>query len=125
MLQYVSNRAVLSRSPLITIVILRLGRAKSHIVFCDTDLNTIPGVYLNAYQNFLVVAMRMHHYLRSWGANIHKNLKYIHSMSQLFSSDSFRIMMNRRIRDNTTSGSVYVCGDAQQGIEQGIYSSRG
>ena len=63
----------------------RLGRAKSHIIFCDTDLNTIPGVYLNAYQNFLVVAMRMHHYLRSWGANIRKNLKFIHSMAQLFS----------------------------------------
>jgi hypothetical protein len=62
----------------------RLGRAKSHIIFCDTDLNTIPGVYLNAYQNFLVIAMRMHHYLRSWGANIRKNLKFIHSMSWLF-----------------------------------------
>jgi hypothetical protein len=62
----------------------RLGRAKSHIIFCDTDLNTIPGVYLNAYQNFLVIAMRMHHYLRSWGANIRKNLKFIYSMSRLF-----------------------------------------
>lgn len=62
----------------------RLGRAKSHIIFCDTDLNTIPGVYLNAYQNFLVIAMRMHHYLRSWGANIRKNLKFIHSMPGLF-----------------------------------------
>jgi hypothetical protein len=40
-------------------------------------------VYLNAYQNFLVIAMRMHHYLRSWGANIRKNLKYIHSKSRL------------------------------------------
>jgi hypothetical protein len=29
--------------------------------------------------------MRMHHYLRSWGANIRKNLKFIHSMPQLFS----------------------------------------
>ena len=62
----------------------RLGRAKSHVIFCDTDLNTIHGVYLNAYQNFLVVAMRMHHYLRSWGANIRKNLKFIHSMPWLF-----------------------------------------
>jgi hypothetical protein len=72
---------------------LRLGRAKSHIIFCDTDLNTIPGVYLNAYQNFLVVAMRMHHYLRSWGANIRKNLKFIHSMAQLFS----RLLPNHEV----------------------------
>src|SRR6266702_796352 len=61
----------------------RLGRAKSHIIFCDSDLNTLPGVYLNAYQNFLAIGMRMHHYLRSWGANIHKNVKFIHSMSSL------------------------------------------
>ena len=73
--------------------IFRLGRAKSHIIFCDTDLNTIPGVYLNAYQNFLVVAMRMHHYLRSWGANIRKNLKFIHSMAQLFS----RLLPNHEV----------------------------
>ena len=72
----------------------RLGRAKSHIIFCDTDLNTIPGVYLNAYQNFLVIAMRMHHYLRSWGANIRKNLKFIHSMPRLFLTDCSRIIMN-------------------------------
>jgi len=57
---------------------LQLGRTKSHIIFCDSHLNTLTGVYLNAYQNFLVVAMRMHHYLRSWGANIRKNLKFIH-----------------------------------------------
>ena len=60
----------------------RLGRSKSHIIFCDSDLNTLPGVYLNAYQNFLVIGMRMHHYLRSWGANIRKNVKFIHSMLQ-------------------------------------------
>jgi hypothetical protein len=63
----------------------RLGRAKSHIIFCDSSLNTLPVVYLNAYQNFLVVAMRMHHYLRSWGANVRKNVKFIHSMPQGFS----------------------------------------
>ena len=66
----------------------RLGRAKSHIIFCDSDLNTLPGVYMNAYQNFLVVGMRMHHYLRSWGANIRKNLKFIHSITRN-SSDYF------------------------------------
>jgi hypothetical protein len=43
---------------------------------------------MNAYQNFLVVAMRMHHYLRSWGANIRKNLKFIHSIPRT-SSDHF------------------------------------
>ena len=63
----------------------RLGRAKSHIIFCDSDLNTLPGVYLNAYQNFLVIGMRMHHYLRSWGANIRKNVKFIHSMLHQYS----------------------------------------
>ncbi len=68
----------------------RLGRAKSHIIFCDSDLNSLSGVYLNSYQNFLVIGMRMHHYLRSWGANIHKNVKFIHSMFQQSSWCAYR-----------------------------------
>jgi telomerase reverse transcriptase len=72
--------ARLFQSSSLTCSYFRLGRAKSHIIFCDSDLNTLPVVYLNAYQNLLVVAMRMHHYLRSWGANIRKNVKFIHSM---------------------------------------------
>jgi hypothetical protein len=35
-------------------------------------------VHLNAYRNFLVITMRMPYYLRGWGANIRKNLKFIH-----------------------------------------------
>jgi hypothetical protein len=33
--------------------------------------------------------------------------------------------MRCRLRDDTAGGSVYVCGDAQQGIEQGVYGSGG
>lgn len=74
---------------------LQLGRAKSHIIFCDSDLNTLPGVYLNAYQNFLVIGMRMHHYLCSWGANIHKNVKFIHRTIQQVVRYTYAVMRSK------------------------------
>jgi len=74
---------------------LQLGRAKSHIIFCDSDLNTLPGVYLNAYQNFLVIGMRMHHYLRSWGANIRKNVKFIHRTIQQVVRYTYAVMRSK------------------------------
>ncbi|THH09180.1 hypothetical protein EW146_g8757 [Bondarzewia mesenterica] len=61
---------------------LQLAKAKSHIIYCDTDLNSERVVYFNVYQNFLLVAMKMHHYLKCWGTNIGKNTKFIHSTIQ-------------------------------------------
>jgi len=52
---------------------------------------------MNVYQNFLVVAMRMHHYLRSWGANIRKNLKFIHRTIQQVVRYTYAVMRNKAL----------------------------
>ncbi|TFY78052.1 hypothetical protein EWM64_g5961 [Hericium alpestre] len=56
---------------------LQQFKTKSHTIFCDISLNPEHVVYLNVYQNFMLVAMKMHHYLRSWGLNINKNAAFI------------------------------------------------
>lgn len=42
----------------------RMGKHRTHILFCDTVLSTATTVHLNVYQNFLLTAMKMHLYLR-------------------------------------------------------------
>ncbi|PAV16223.1 telomerase reverse transcriptase [Pyrrhoderma noxium] len=40
-------------------------KAKSHIIFTDTSLNTSDAVYINLYQAFILAAMKMHTYVRA------------------------------------------------------------
>lgn len=57
----------------------RLAKARSHIIYCDMDLNTEHTVYLNIHQNFMLCAMKMHNYLQAWATNTTKNATFIHS----------------------------------------------
>lgn len=72
---------------------LHLAEHKSHPIFCDVRLNPISVVYQNAYQNFLICAMKMHHYLRVWKPNttakstllistIHEMIEYAYMVMQ-------------------------------------------
>ena len=81
MMQYVPRYAFTfpSRCPS---CLLRLTKAKSHILFTDVGLNSRHTIYLNIYQNFLLSAMKMHHYLRQWGYNVKKNTSFLRSMSR-------------------------------------------
>ena len=38
--------------------------AKSHKIFYDISLNTRKTILLNIYQNFLMVAMKFHNYVK-------------------------------------------------------------
>ncbi|VDB94295.1 unnamed protein product [Peniophora sp. CBMAI 1063] len=63
--------------------ILQLSKAKSHIIYCDTSLSSQRTVYLNIYQNFLLVAMKTQRYLRSWGrGRVQRNTTFIHRTIQ-------------------------------------------
>lgn len=58
---------------------LQLAKARSHMIYMDTDLNGPHTVYVNVYQNFIVSAMKMHCYLMAWGINIAKYTKFLHN----------------------------------------------
>lgn len=59
----------------------RLAKSKSHIIYNDAGLNSTHAVYLNIYQNFTVLAMKMHSYLREWRLNVAKSHAFVLGMS--------------------------------------------
>jgi telomerase reverse transcriptase len=56
---------------------LQSAKARSHVIYTDTDLNGSHTVHVNVYQNFIVSAMKMHHYLMAWGIDVGKNTKLL------------------------------------------------
>ena len=56
-----------------------MAKSRSHIIYNDADLNSIDAIYVNVYQNFVLLAMKMHHYLRQWGLNIAKSRAFVMS----------------------------------------------
>lgn len=59
----------------------RLAKSKSHIIYNDVELNSKDAVYLNLYQNYAVLAMKMHYYLREWGLDLSKSHAFVMSRS--------------------------------------------
>ena len=59
----------------------RLAKSKSHIIYNDAELNSKDAVYLNLYQNYTVLAMKMHYYLREWGLDVPKSHAFVMSTS--------------------------------------------
>ncbi|KAI0280788.1 hypothetical protein BGY98DRAFT_914087 [Russula aff. rugulosa BPL654] len=47
--------------------------------------------------------MRMHHYLRSWGANIRKNLKFIHRTIQQVVRYTYAVMRSKALNKVSTA----------------------
>lgn len=58
-------------------ILARLAQSKSHIVYTDTFLNNAHNVQLNIYQNQMVCAMKMHHYLSDSTINPKRDFKFI------------------------------------------------
>ncbi|KAF8627995.1 hypothetical protein AX15_004120 [Amanita polypyramis BW_CC] len=56
---------------------LLFSKTRSHIIYTDMGLNGERVVYLNIYQNFLLLAMKMHTYLRARGLGSKKNESFI------------------------------------------------
>jgi hypothetical protein len=59
------------------LMVVRSAKARSHVIYTDTDLNGSHTVHVNVYQNFIVSAMKMHHYLMAWGIDVGKNTKLL------------------------------------------------
>lgn len=78
MLQYVIHTSAGRLSP---DRCARQTKFRSHIIYCDTDLNTDHTVYLNIYQNFILTAMKIHQYIRNWGISTTKSSNFIQSNS--------------------------------------------
>jgi hypothetical protein len=65
------------------LIVLRLAKNRSHIIYTDTGLNGLHTAYVNVYQNSIICALKMHHYLMSWGINVAKNAKFLHGRFNL------------------------------------------
>lgn len=55
----------------------RLSQFTSHIIFNDVGLNSTNTIYRNIYQNFLLTAMKMHHYVRSWKLDVEAHSSFL------------------------------------------------
>lgn len=69
----------------------RLAKAKSHLIFCDVDLNTERCVYLNIYQNLLLIAIKMHKYLLDWSSSGKRNIAFLRSKCSTLSNCPFAL----------------------------------
>ncbi|KAM6504331.1 hypothetical protein JOM56_001274 [Amanita muscaria] len=56
---------------------LQHSKYRCHIIYTDTSLNGEYVVHLNIYQNFLLLAMKMHTFLRARGLGLRKNESFI------------------------------------------------
>ncbi|KAI0955894.1 hypothetical protein AcV7_006436 [Taiwanofungus camphoratus] len=74
---------------------LQLTKSKSHIIYCDADLNSPHTIYLNIYQNFMISAMKMHHYLCHWGLDTRKNFTFIHNTVRQMIRYTYTAMQNK------------------------------
>jgi len=92
----------------------RQTKFRSHIIYCDSDLNSKHTVYINIYQNFVLVAMKMHLYIHDWGISTKKSSKFIRGMSHALLC-SFR--WNGVIRLCASSHPVHICNDEEQSIK--------
>jgi len=95
----------------------RLAKYRSHMLFCDTTLNPEHVVYLNAYQNFLIVAVKMLAYIRAWGINISKSSKFIFSAYTLLHLTSF---FNQGVSRHNSSGEPLHVLDHAKSIHERI-----
>ncbi|KAF4597579.1 hypothetical protein EYR40_008041 [Pleurotus pulmonarius] len=58
--------------------ILRLAKSRSQAILYDPELNSEHVVLLNVYQHFLMLAMRTHAYVRSWGIKTKRDSLYLY-----------------------------------------------
>ncbi|KAJ8494766.1 hypothetical protein ONZ51_g2140 [Trametes cubensis] len=56
---------------------MQLAKSKSHIIYNDASLNSSDAVHLNIYQNFTVLAMKMHYYLKEWRLDMAKHHMFV------------------------------------------------
>ena len=55
------------------ICLISAFKLRSHIIYYDTDLNSVQTAYVNVYQSFQMIAMKYHAYLKVWRPQIARN----------------------------------------------------
>ncbi|KJA26222.1 hypothetical protein HYPSUDRAFT_36483 [Hypholoma sublateritium FD-334 SS-4] len=88
---------------------LQLAKAKSHLIFSDIDLNTERVVYLNIYQNLLMIAIKMHEYLRNWGVGGKRNISFLRGVIERtinYNYITFRRQTQKKKAPTSEEGSV-------------------
>jgi telomerase reverse transcriptase len=65
------------------LIVPRIAKARSHMIYTDTQLNGLHTAYVNVYQSFIITALKMHHYIMGWGTNVAKNAKFLNSRLNL------------------------------------------
>ncbi|CAK5268459.1 unnamed protein product [Mycena citricolor] len=56
---------------------LLLAKARTHVIFNDSTLNSQTAVLTNIYQNFLLCALKMNSYLSEWGIDVRRHTPFI------------------------------------------------
>lgn len=98
-------------------LVSRLAKSKSHIIYSDTVLNSPHTIQLNIYQNFMLCAMKMHYYLKSWGLNVKKDSKFILSECVLCLY-FWPVLIPVRNRHYPAASPLYICHYAKQNRQQ-------
>ena len=55
------------------ICLLSAFKLRSHLIYYDTDLNSVQTAYVNVYQSFQMIAMKYHAYLKVWRPQTARN----------------------------------------------------
>jgi telomerase reverse transcriptase len=77
---------------------LLLAKARSHIIYTDSRLNSAHTVYKNIYQNFLLTAMKMDAYVRDWEGKRHRGThKLVKDAIKQVSSYCFSAMRSKAL----------------------------
>lgn len=83
---------------------LVLARAKCHVIYSDTDLNTEPVVYLNIYQNMLLTALKMQQYLVESKLLSRNNTAFVHKAIQRIVNVSYSSVLAQAKRKARLNG---------------------
>ncbi|KAF8690235.1 hypothetical protein AX14_003047 [Amanita brunnescens Koide BX004] len=78
--------------------ILLSSKSRSHIIYTDTNLNSEHVVHLNIYQNFLLLAMKVHTYLRARGLGSRKNESFIFRTVQNVINHTFSSVKSKSLK---------------------------
>lgn len=55
----------------------RMVKQRSHPIFTDVNFNSMRVAHLNVFHNYILTAMKMHHYIKAWGVNVNKHHRFI------------------------------------------------
>jgi hypothetical protein len=52
-------------------------KQRSHPIFTDMNFNSMKVAHLNVFHNYVLTAMKMHYYIKTWGVDVDKHHRLI------------------------------------------------